>query len=358
MTTRKIFAALCGMLMIAPAGFAQHNMYVADKNGTVSVIPVSQVTKATFSSDSWITVTDDGTTGKSNTSISASCTATFTANNDVKHLTATPEVGVCYSKDNTTPTVNNDHMTLGNEMKSYSFTISSLISGTKYYYRAYVKLGDAIVYGDVHSSTTLGQAPNDKVIGGHKFLDLALPSGILWAETNIGAATAADDGNYYAWGETATKSIYSWATYTLGSLNNPSKYSTADGKTTLENCDDAAYTNWGKLYRMPSNDEFTELLNSDNCTWTWTSMTNSAGTTVNGYMVVSKRNGNSIFLPASGFHYGEMLNFYGSRAYYWTSSLSSSGVNYGDCLSAGSNSHSLTHDSRICGFQVRPVVKL
>ena len=37
---------------------------------------------------------------------------------------------------------------------------------------------------------------------GHKFVNLGLPSGLLWATRNVGARTPKDKGLYFAWGET------------------------------------------------------------------------------------------------------------------------------------------------------------
>ena len=117
--------------------------------------------------------------------------------------------------------------------------------------------------------------------------------------SQVGAATAADYGDYYAWGETATKTDYSWSTYKYGtSYGNMTKYNDTDGKTVLDKEDDAAYVNWGSSCRMPTNDEFTELRNSSNCTWTWTKQTTSSGSSIYGYKVTCVKNGNSIFLPA------------------------------------------------------------
>ena len=47
----------------------------------------------------------------------------------------------------------------------------------------------------------------------HLQVDLGLPSGTLWAFTNLGAAVPEDFGDYYAWGEVDYKSDYSWNTY-------------------------------------------------------------------------------------------------------------------------------------------------
>ena len=194
------------------------------------------------------------------------------------------------------------------------------------------------------------------LINGHKFVDLGLPSGLLWAETNVGAETAYDDGNYYAWGETATKDAYNWSTYKYGSsYDNMTKYNSTDGKTVLENSDDAAYVNWGSSCRMPTRTEFDELCNKENCTWTWTSRTNSSNETINGYEVTSKKNDNSIFLPASGARRGSDLNNHGSGGYYWSGTLNGYGTSYAYVLSFVSGYFNSNNNNRYYGCPVRPV---
>jgi len=166
------------------------------------------------------------------------------------------------------------------------------------------------------------QTVNGRIVNGHRFVDLGLPSGLLWAETNIGAETAADSGDHFAWGETAAKGYYDWSTYSWGtSKSSISKYCYEDDLRSLEQPDDAAYANWGSSCRMPTVSEFYELNNSDNCTWTWTSKTASDGSAVNGYEVKSNKNGNSIFLPASGYRDDDGRYQYGSAGCYWSSML-------------------------------------
>ena len=146
---------------------------------------------------------------------------------------------------------------------------------------------------------------------------------------------------------------YYWSTYKHGtSSNNLTKYNSTDGKTILDKEDDAAYVNWGSSCRMPTNDEFTELRNSDNCTWTWTSQTTSSGSSVKGYKVTSVKNGNSIFLPASGYRNNGGLINHGSDGYYWSSTLLSSFS--GDAFYLGFRSGS---NDRYFGRTVRPVAE-
>ena len=205
---------------------------------------------------------------------------------------------------------------------------------------------------------TLGSKGNSKKINGHMFIDLGLPSGLLWAETNIGAETAYDDGNYYAWGETKSKENYSWDTYSWGTSDSDiSKYNDTDKLTTLELEDDAAYVNWGSGCRMPTQSEMSELNDESNCTWTWVSCTNSAGETIGCYKVVSVKNGNIIYLPASSWRGGDGLTYYRTYGDYWSSTLNDSSVRGAYQLYFRSGYRDIISGSRYYGSPVRPVAE-
>ncbi len=155
-------------------------------------------------------------------------------------------------------------------------------------------------------------------------IDLGLPSGLKWASFNVGASKPEEYGDYYAWGEVETKDTYSWETYKWcnGSYNTLTKYNTqsdsgtVDNKTTLDPEDDVAATKLGGKWRMPTDEEWSELM--DKCTWTWTTQNG-----VNGRLVTGL-NGNTIFLPAAGSRRGTSLYNVGSHGYYWSSSLGTS----------------------------------
>ena len=190
-------------------------------------------------------------------------------------------------------------------------------------------------------------------------VDLGLPSGIRWASCNIGATTSEGCGDYFAWGETAPKADYSWATYkhANGAYNKLTKYCTVasygdngftDNKTTLDPEDDAATANWGEEWRMPTDAEWTELRKQ--CTWTWTTQNG-----VNGYQVTSKTNSNSIFLPAAGYRSDTDLFNAGSDGYYWSSSLNENSPDNAWYVSFLSGYVDRFYDYRGDGFPVRPV---
>jgi hypothetical protein len=184
-------------------------------------------------------------------------------------------------------------------------------------------------------------------------VDLGLS--VKWATCNVGATKPEEYGNYYAWGETTPKDDYSWETYKFGSYNYDSdyskltKYNETDGKTILEAADDAATQNWGSNWRMPTIDEWEELL--EKCTWTWTTLNG-----VNGYEVKAT-NGNSIFLPAAGCRVDVGLYSAGSGGSYWSSSLYTDGPNYAQYVYFRSDYHGTDYNGRDSGQSVRPVAK-
>ena len=193
---------------------------------------------------------------------------------------------------------------------------------------------------------------------GHEYVDLGLPSGLKWATCNVGAASPEEYGDYFAWGETEPKDYYSWSTYkycngsydTMTKYCTSSSYGTVDNKTTLELTDDAAYVNWGGNWRMPTEAEYNELKNTNNCTWEWTTQNG-----VYGYKVTSVVNGNSIFLPAAGYRYFDGLSSAGGSGYYWSSSLYTSDSNYAYNAFFGSSFVYLDYFNRCYGLSVRAV---
>ena len=219
---------------------------------------------------------------------------------------------------------------------------------------------DSVTFGSNTQNNVTNLGDGVYLINGHKFIDLGLPSGILWAETNIGAETAADDGNYYAWGETTTKDYYDTSIYKYyycASSSSYTKYNSTDGKTVLEFSDDAAYVNWGSLCRMPTQTEFKELRDITNCKWTWTSKITSFGESIEGYRVVSVKNGNSIFLPASGCRYFYNIYGHGYSGIYYSSTLYSNDTNFAYCLNLGSDSWDIGIGERYSGHTIRPVAE-
>ena len=162
---------------------------------------------------------------------------------------------------------------------------------------------------------------------GVEAVDLGLS--VKWASMNVGAKKVSGFGSYFAWGETQPKDYYSWNTYawSKGDSQFLTKYSTTDRKSQLAPVDDAARANMGGEWRMPTVDEYEELMNPDNCKWEWTAQDG-----VNGYKITSKKTGNSIFLPITGFRYYGDIQFRAISGIYWTSSLYTANPNKAWCL--------------------------
>ena len=199
----------------------------------------------------------------------------------------------------------------------------------------------------------------------HEYVDLGLPSGTLWATTNVGAESSEEYGDYFAWGETEPKSVYYWSTYkwcqgsfdTMTKYCTSSSYGTVDYKKELLPKDDAATVNWGSEWQMPSKEQCEELFNSDYTTTTWTTENG-----VYGRKITSKSNGNTIFLPATGEREDASLNHVGSLGSYWSRSLRSGNyVENSDCGYAlffdSGKVYPNSGTSRCFGLSVRPVRK-
>ena len=181
----------------------------------------------------------------------------------------------------------------------------------------------------------------------HEFVDLGLPSGTLWATCNVGANSPEEYGDYFAWGETAPKDVYSWSTYQYYDGGNLTKYTGSDGLTTLQPEDDAATANWGNEWRMPTKEEWQELL--DNTTVTWTQQNG-----VNGRFFTGS-NGNSLFLPAAGFRWVDNLNYVGSYGLYWSNLLDTEHMGDACDFRFCSDSYYVDYDYRGNGRSVRAV---
>ena len=183
--------------------------------------------------------------------------------------------------------------------------------------------------------------PTTGTLNGHDWVDLGLPSDLKWATCNVGASSPEDYGNYYAWGETSTKSDYT----DDNSTTYGKEMSDIGGNASY----DVARKKWGSSWRLPTRAEFEELSDEDNCTWEWTTQSG-----VNGYKVTSKVNGKSIFLPAAGGR--SDISFYaGSKGYYWSSRPSSFDTDLAFLLGFDSGYHRTSSSGRHQGFSVRPV---
>lgn len=179
-------------------------------------------------------------------------------------------------------------------------------------------------------------------------VDLGLS--VKWACCNVGATSPEEYGGYYAWGDPEKKESCIWTNYKWhnNDTGEMSKYNDKDGKTVLDPADDTAQALWGGEWRMPTQAEIQELM--DRCTWTWTSVNGVYGYKVSG-------NGNSIFLPAAGSQYEELLTSQGTQGCYMSATLYSDDNGFEVCMGFNKKDRYTINSDRCDGHTIRPVKK-
>lgn len=196
---------------------------------------------------------------------------------------------------------------------------------------------------------------NDKtvsngVLNGHKWVDMGLPSGLKWATCNVGAMSPEDPGEYFPWGETEPK--YYSQRYGVSYITLKSQ-GVIDNNGNLTKDYDAAAKKWGSTWRMPTAAEQQELMNY--CTWTWEVLDDGNGSNFAGYKITGK-NGNSIFLPATGHSYTGTIYNAGTEGAYWSASAYDNDVK-AYYIFFSSYSFQSGNSYRDFGFNLRPVTK-
>jgi hypothetical protein len=189
--------------------------------------------------------------------------------------------------------------------------------------------GNAMPMGKVHANTILVMyydGTQFNVIGIQSqtaaaptgFVDLALPSGLLWCEHNVGASTPYEEGLYFSWGNVeghAEGSGYDFSDAVYAETPGAA----LTGNIPVNGTYDLARHNMGAPCRLPTVGEFQEL--NSNCDSEWTDEDGVAGR-----RFTSRINGNSIFFPASGYYNGTTLIGRGSYGHYWSSSYISATI--------------------------------
>lgn len=177
----------------------------------------------------------------------------------------------------------------------------------------------------------------------YEYVDLGLS--VKWATCNVGAEKPEQFGTYFSWGEIAPKSSYAKDNsvtheQVMDDFSGNSKY-------------DAARAILGGTYRMPTHMEMEELVN--NCTWEWTTLNDVKGMRVTG------TNGNSIFLPAAGSYFEDILSYVGEFGTYWSSTPYDEEPEYANIGAYrldfyGNGEYSSWWGFRILGHPIRPVL--
>ena len=223
------------------------------------------------------------------------------------------EIGIIVSKAEN-PSVENGtklvSVEIDNNNKFFVEARGLLGSETRYYYRAFLNVSGTYRVGDVKSFTTEAF--------GFGAIDLGLS--VKWANANLGANSQEDFGYYFFWGETKPcewGDVYENKFYDGSSYI---KYNNDDHKTVLDPEDDAAYVILGGKWRMPTIEEWDELI--IHCTIEQADLNG-----VSGIVCTSQLTGNNIFLPATipGQRYGSVFVVSESGSdycgHYWSSSL-------------------------------------
>ena len=186
---------------------------------------------------------------------------------------------------------------------------------------------------------------------------MGLPSRTLWANGNI---CKDSQGNYYIGNPTDVGCYDYWADIIgyrkeEGHDFNVEDYVTTPGAqvtTSLAFNDaehDIAVARIGGGWRLPTKAEMQELANSEYCSWEWTTIDGT-----NGYLITSIINGNTMFLPASGYRAAGHVYYFNSYCTYWGSSLANK--NEANLYFFSSSSHGVTYKGRAIGGTFRAVI--
>ena len=271
------------------------------------------------------------------------------------------ELGVCWSTESN-PVASDVHIATIEWETPFVCTLTGLEPETKYYVRAYALRGLEYYYGDEKTFTTEindgGGNGGGGNVNGHSYIDLGLPSGTMWATCNIGSDTPEEYGDYYSWGEITKKDLFNWGSYIYcnGNNNQLNKYCNdsrfgydgfTDTLSVLQDGDDVAKVVWGNGWRIPSQQEWYELIGY--CSHNWT---NQNG--VNG-IVFTSPNGGSLFFPAAGYYFENELINAEAIGYYWSNSINPSAPIYSKGMSFSSNDYAVGSMWRCYGIPVRPV---
>ena len=199
-----------------------------------------------------------------------------------------------------------------------------------------------------------------------RYVDLGLPSKTLWANMNVGATEVYASGKYYAWGEIQEKENYSISTYMYISVENGyekiGRPGTAADADTYQIGGDAAYDpaifEFGEDWNTPSKSQFDELI--EQCDWTWQDGSED-NDFIPGYIVKSKTNNNSIYLPAVNYWNGTNKGSFG-KGRYWTGSfyLPDNQKRFAWAIAFGKEMDVIIepykfYDNRFYGMPIRPI---
>ena len=196
---------------------------------------------------------------------------------------------------------------------------------------------------------------NNEGITFYEMVDLGLPSGIKWANMNVGATSETDFGLFFQWGDTVgytqaqvengekefSRPNYKWYD---GSENTMTKYNDTDGKTELDAEDDGVRVHMGGDWRLPTSTNIEELIANTN--YEYTTIDGIEG----GKFTNKSDSSKYIFLPGAGYENGYF--YLGITFFSWSSSLYDDLINYAQCLDGST----IANFARYSGLPLRGVV--
>ena len=200
------------------------------------------------------------------------------------------------------------------------------------------------------------------------YVDLGLKSGLLWARCNIGADEPTEYGDYFMWGSTEpdTDKSCGWKNCPFNdgkSQFNDEYFKSIKNKVCPNNIlaseYDAATVILGDGWRLPTDDDYKELIHNAEHEW----ITNYQGSRTNGILFTSNMNGAELFIPASGFRDWSSFHNDGKGAHLWSSTICGTAAYYAYniCLSGSVSSLKcfcfMNGNNRSAGFCLRGVKK-
>ncbi|MGI6231570.1 MAG: hypothetical protein ACOYJF_01815 [Prevotella sp.] len=241
------------------------------------------------------------------------------------------DFGFKLSLDEATVTDGRDYA-LSSTQTTLSKQVEGLLPGNTYYYVAYCKLNDGLVYGDVKQFTTSAQTM--------EYVDLGLS--VMWAQCNIGAETETETGVMTAYGDTTglmtstSLDDYTVTTDISGTDNDIVTKADIDGTSSIKSS-------------MPTATQVKELL--QNTTQTWETVDGVAG------VRFTANNGNSIFMPAAGYRNDTTVEGNNVKGLYWSGTVNTVSDDYANTLSLSQSENIAGMSLRDMGLCVRSVRK-
>lgn len=218
------------------------------------------------------------------------------------------------------------------EDSTFEFVYYFASAGTPYYVRAGVVFRDGEHFGDEITFSLADFAPSEG-----EAIDMGY--GLKWASCNVGASKPEEAGDYFAWGETATKTSFTQENYLFP--YTPEYLS-------LDN--DAAHAVMGGNWRMPTYNEFEILTDYERVIDEYGSYNG-----VPGHLLTSRKTGGRVFFPLAGLKGEDEIKFFGECAFYWSSTLANSGGSFYLRCDGNSNLHTSNSYDNYLGYAIRGV---